>query len=45
MIANLAGFALYATLLAILADAVGLAPGLFVHGADLAEYFDFGALG
>ena len=28
-----------------LADAAGLAPGLFVHGADLAEYFDFGALG
>lgn len=45
LIANLIGFTCYAVLLAILADSAGLAPGLFVHGADLAEYFDFDALG
>ena len=42
--ANMAGFLVFAVLLAILADASGMAPGVFVHGADLSEYGIFASV-
>ncbi len=38
LVANLAGFALFVVLMSVLADAAGIAPGFFVHAADLAVY-------
>ena len=44
VMANMAGFLVFAVLLAILADASGMAPGVFVHGADLSEYGIFASV-
>jgi len=41
-LANAAGFGLFAIVLAVLASSGGWAPGIFVHGADVFEYVDFG---
>jgi hypothetical protein len=38
LVANTAGFAVFATLSAVFADAAGLAPGFFARGADLAVF-------
>jgi hypothetical protein len=38
LVANTAGFAAFAALSAVLADAAGLAPGFFARGADLAVF-------
>ncbi|MXY79504.1 MAG: hypothetical protein F4Y94_07430 [Chloroflexi bacterium] len=38
LVANLAGFALFVVLMSVLADAAGIAPGFFVHAADLSVY-------
>jgi len=35
VVANLGGFLVFALVLAILADIAGMAPGVFVHGADI----------
>ena len=40
----MAGFAVFAVVLAILADAAGMAPGVFVHGASLEEYGIFASV-
>ena len=39
LVANTAGFTVFATLSAVLADAAGLAPGFFARGADISVYF------
>lgn len=41
-LANVAGFAVFAIVLAVLASGEGLAPGVFTHGADIFEFVDFG---
>ena len=38
LVANTAGFTVFATLSAVLADAAGLAPGFFVQGADFSVF-------
>jgi hypothetical protein len=38
LVANLAGFSLFVVLMSVLADAAGIAPGFFVHAADLSVY-------
>ena len=40
VISNLAGFLVFAVVLALLADAAALASGVFVHVADISEYID-----
>ncbi len=37
-VANAAGFGLFIVLMSVLADAAGVAPGFFVHAADLSVY-------
>ncbi len=37
-VANAAGFSLFVVLMSVLADAAGVAPGFFVHAADLSLY-------
>ena len=37
-VANAAGFSLFVVLMSVLADAAGVAPGFFVHAADLSVY-------
>jgi hypothetical protein len=37
LLASVAGFAVYAIVLALLADASAMAPGIFTHVADLSE--------
>jgi hypothetical protein len=39
VLANIAGFLVFALLMALLADATSWSPGLFIYGADLSEYF------
>lgn len=43
-VANLAGFALFALVLSVLAHQAGMAPGVFVHAGGASEYFDFGSI-
>lgn len=43
VMANMAGFAVFAIVLSILADTAGMAPGVFVHGAEISEYVNFGS--
>jgi len=39
VLANIAGFLVFALLMALLADATAWSPGLFIYGASLSEYF------
>lgn len=42
VVANLAGFTVFAVVMAILSDSNGITSGVFIHGADWTEYFDRG---
>ena len=44
VMANMAGFAVFAIVLSILAHTAGMAPGVFVHGAEISEYVNFGSI-
>ncbi len=45
LVANLTGFAVYVVVLSVLAAAAGVAPGFFVHAADLSAYAETAAAG
>jgi hypothetical protein len=39
VLSNIAGFLVFAVLMALLADATAWSPGLFIYGANISEYF------